>query len=111
MPAQAKVKFKIKKNDRVVVIAGKDKGKSGTVTRVIPAESRVVVQGINLVTKHKRPTAQSGGGIEKMEAPIHISNVAHVDPKGGKATRVGFKVLKDGRKVRVAKSSGEQIDN
>ncbi|MGB4101670.1 MAG: 50S ribosomal protein L24 [Alphaproteobacteria bacterium] len=104
-------KFKIKKNDRVVVIAGKDKGKSGTVVRVIPAESRVVVQGVNLVTRHKRPTAQAAGGIEKMEAPIHISNVAHVDPKGGKPTRVGIKTLKDGRKVRVAKGSGEQIDN
>ncbi len=104
-------KFKIKKNDRVVVIAGKDKGKSGTVVRVIPTESRVVVQGVNLVTKHKRPTAKAAGGIEKMEAPIHISNVAHADPKSGKATRVGFKTLKDGRKVRVAKASGEQIDN
>lgn len=104
-------KLKIKKNDRVVVIAGKDKGKSGTVTRVLPEEDRVVVQGVNQVTKHKRPSAQSGGGIEKFEAPIHISNVAHADPKTGKPTRVGYKTLKDGRKVRVARGSGEQIDS
>lgn len=104
------VKLKIKKNDRVIVVAGKDKGKTGTVARVLPAAGRVVVQGVNLVTKHVRPTPKSGGGINKIEASIHISNVAHVDPKTGKPTRVGFKTLVDGRKVRVAKKSGEQID-
>jgi large subunit ribosomal protein L24 len=104
-------KMKIKKNDRVIVIAGKDKGKTGTVVRVLPKEDRVVVGGVNQVTKHKRPTAQSAGGIEKVDAAIHVSNVAHLDPKENKPTRVGYKVLSDGRKVRVAKRSGEQIDN
>lgn len=104
-------KLKIKKNDRVIVVAGKDKGKTGTVTQVLPKESRVVVSGINQVSRHKRPDAKSGGGIVKLDAPIHISNVAHLDPKDNKPTRVGFKVLGDGRKVRVAKRSGEQIDN
>lgn len=105
------VKLKIKKNDRVIVIAGKDKGKTGTVVRVLPKEQRVVVSGVNQVTRHKRPTAQAAGGIEKVEASIHVSNVAHVDPKENKPTRVGFKLMSDGRKVRVAKRSGEQIDN
>lgn len=104
-------KMKIKKNDRVVVIAGKDKGKTGTVVRVMPEEQRLVVSGVNMITRHKRPTAQAAGGIEKREATIHVSNVAHLDPKANKPTRVGFKVLSDGRKVRVAKRSGEQIDN
>ncbi|MEJ0062515.1 MAG: 50S ribosomal protein L24 [Alphaproteobacteria bacterium] len=103
-------KLKIKKDDRVIVIAGKDKGKTGTVLRVLPQENRVLVQGVNLVTKHKRQDAKSGGGIEKKEALIHVSNVAHVDPKDNKAVRVGYKTLSDGRKVRVAKRSGEQID-
>lgn len=102
--------MKIKKDDRVIVIAGKDKGKTGTVVRVMPTEQRVVVSGVNQATKHKRPSAQSGGGIEKIEVPIHVSNVAHLDPKDNKAVRVGFKTMKDGRKVRVAKRSGEQID-
>lgn len=104
-------KMKIKKNDRVVVIAGKDKGKTGTVVRVMPEEQRLVVSGVNMITRHKRPTTQAAGGIEKREATIHVSNVAHLDPKANKPTRVGFKVLSDGRKVRVAKRSGEQIDN
>ncbi|MBP7252425.1 MAG: 50S ribosomal protein L24 [Alphaproteobacteria bacterium] len=104
-------KMKIKKNDRVIVIAGKDKGKTGTVVRVMPEEQRLVVSGVNQITRHKRPTAQAAGGIEKREAAIHVSNVAHLDPKANKPTRVGFKVLSDGRKVRVAKRSGEQIDN
>ncbi len=104
-------KMKIKKNDRVVVIAGKDKGKIGTVVRVMPEEQKLVVSGVNTITRHKRPTAQAAGGIEKREAALHVSNVAHLDPKTNKPTRVGFKVLSDGRKVRVAKRSGEQIDN
>jgi large subunit ribosomal protein L24 len=101
---------KIKTKDRVVVLAGKDKGKTGEVLKVIPAENRVVVQGVNVVKKHQRASAQSQGGIVEFEAPINVSNVAHVDPKDGKPTRVGFKVLEDGRKVRVAKRSGEVID-
>jgi len=102
-------KLKIKKDDTVVVRTGKDKGKSGKVLRVMPAENRAVVQGINLVTKHKKPSAGSAGGIEKMEASIHISNLGLADPKSGKATRVGSKTVGD-KKVRVAKKSGEQVD-
>jgi len=101
---------KIKKGDLVVVLTGKDKGKKGEVVRSIPSESRVVVQGVNMVKRHTRPTQMSAGGIVEKEAPIHVSNVAHVDPKDGKPTRVGFKTLEDGRKVRVAKLSGEVLD-
>lgn len=104
--------MKIKKKDRVVVLTGKDKGKTGEVVRVLTAENRVVVSGINLVTKHQRASQTNPqGGIVKLEAPIHVSNVAIADPKTGKATRTGVKVLKDGKKVRVAKKSGEVIDN
>lgn len=104
--------MKIKKKDRVVVLTGKDKGKTGEVLRVLTAENRVVVQGINMVSKHQRPSqANPQGGIVKQEAPIHVSNVAIADPKTGKATRTGVKVLQDGKKVRVAKKSGEVIDN
>jgi len=101
-------KLKIKKGDQVVVIAGASKGAKGEVIRVIPSESRVVVQGVNTVKKHRKPTQGNPGGIETMEAPIHISNVALADPKTGKPTRVGFKTTKDG-KVRVAKASGETL--
>ena len=101
---------KIKTKDKVVVLSGKDKGKTGEVVKVLPKEERVVVSGVNVVKKHTRPSARSQGGIVEIEAPIHVSNVAHVDPKDGKPTRVGFKVLEDGRKVRVAKRSGETID-
>lgn len=101
---------KVKKGDQVVVIAGKDKGKKGEVLGVVTAESRVVVQGVNVVTRHTKPTMTSQGGLVKKEAPIHVSNVAHIDPKSSEPTRVGFKVLEDGRKVRVARKSGEQID-
>jgi len=101
---------KIKTKDKVVVLTGKDKGKTGEVLKVFPAENRVVVQGVNVVKKHTRPSARSQGGIVEMEAPIDASNVAHLDPKDSKPTRVGFKVLEDGRKVRVAKRSGEIID-
>jgi large subunit ribosomal protein L24 len=101
---------KIKTKDKVVVLSGKDKGKTGEVVKVFPKEERVVVSGVNVVKKHTRPSARSQGGIVEIEAPIHVSNVAHVDPKDGKPTRVGFKVLEDGRKVRVAKRSGETID-
>jgi len=100
---------KIKKGDKVVVISGSDKGKTGEVLRSIPTENRVVVQGVNLVKRHTRASATSQGGIIEKEATIHVSNVAHVDPKDNKPTRVGFKLVDD-RKVRVAKRSGEQLD-
>ena len=102
---------KIKKDDEVVVLAGRDKGKRGKVMRVITDDNRVIVQGVNMVKRHQRAdqTNPQGGIVEK-EAAIHVSNVAHVDPKTGDATRVGVKVLEDGRKVRVAKRSGEVID-
>ncbi|WP_211100292.1 MULTISPECIES: 50S ribosomal protein L24 [Azospirillum] len=101
---------KIKTKDKVVVLTGRDKGKTGEVIKVLPKEGRVVVQGVNLVKKHQRASAKSQGGIVEFEAPIQASNLAHIDPKDGKPTRVGFKVLEDGRKVRVAKRSGEVID-
>jgi large subunit ribosomal protein L24 len=104
------VKFKIRKGDKVVVISGRDKGKTGEVLRVLREESRVLVQGINMVKRHTKPSPATPGGIVDKEAPLHISNVAHVDPKSQKPTRVGFKVLEGGRKVRVARRSGETID-
>ena len=103
-------KLKIKKGDKVVVISGRDKGKKGEVLRVLRADDRVVVQGVHMVKRHTRPAAGSPVGIIEKEGAIHISNVAHVDPKSGKPTRVGYKVLEDGRKVRVARRSGETID-
>lgn len=103
-------KFKVKKGDKVVVTTGKDKGKTGEVLRVIPAESRILVQGVNMVKRHTRPTQFAAGGIIEKEAPLHISNVAHIDPKSNEPTRVGIRVLEDGRKVRFAKRSGEVID-
>ena len=98
---------KIKKGDKVVVITGKDKGKTGEVTKVLVAEQRVVVAGINQVKKHTKPSAAGQGGIVTKEASIHVSNVALADPKDGKATRVGFKIDKEGKKQRIAKRSGE----
>lgn len=101
---------RIKKGDKVVVLAGRDKGKTGEVTQVMPKADRAVVSGVNRVKRHQRPTQASAGGIVEKEAAIHLSNLAHLDPKDGKATRIGVKTLKDGRKVRFAKRSGEQID-
>ena len=102
---------KIKKGDYVVVLSGKDKGQKGEVLKVFPKDERVVVKGVKMVKRHVRPTqADPEGGIKTFEAPIHVSNVAHLDPKDGVPTRVGFKTLKDGKKVRVAKKSGEVID-
>jgi large subunit ribosomal protein L24 len=101
---------KIKKGDRVVVMTGRDKGRTGEVRRVIPAEGRAIVAGVNIVRRHTKPSAQTEGGILTKEAPIHLSNLAIADPKTGKPTRVGFKILDDGRKVRVAKRSGDLID-
>jgi large subunit ribosomal protein L24 len=102
---------KIKKGDKVVILSGKDKGRSGEVTKAMPKEGKVVVGGINMMTRHKKPSQENPqGGLERIEAPLHVSKVAIEDPKTGKPTRVGFKVLDDGRKVRVAKGSGVQID-
>ena len=104
------LKLKLKKGDKVIVIAGKDKGKTGEITKVLVKESKVLVSGINMVKRHTKPTQENAGGIISKEMPIHISNVAFIDPKTSKATRLGFKVDKDGRKVRVAKKSGEVVD-
>ena len=101
---------KIKKGDKVVVLAGRDKGRTGEVLQVMPKEERALVRGVNIVKRHQRQTAQAEGGIISKEAPINLSNIAVADPKDGKPTRVGFEVLDDGRKVRVAKRSGERID-
>ncbi len=105
----ANTKLKIKKGDQVIVLTGKNKGTKGEVLKVLTAKRRVLVQGVNIVTKHNKPSQLSSGGIEKKELPIHISNVALADPKTGEATRVGYKTLKDGKKVRIAKKSGETI--
>jgi large subunit ribosomal protein L24 len=103
-------KLKIKKGDEVLVIAGKDKGKKGAVLKVIPEERRVVVAGVNKVKRHTKPGRQGAGGIIEKELPLHASNVMLVDPKSGKGTRVGYKTLNDGTKVRVARRSGETIN-
>ena len=101
---------KIRKGDTVVVIAGRDKGRTGEVIEVRPAESRALVRGINMVKRHQRQTAQQEGGIISKELAVHLSNIALADPKDGKPTRVGFKVQADGKKVRIAKRSGAEID-
>jgi len=101
---------KIKKGDRVVITTGRDKGKKGEVLKVFPKEERALVSGVNMIKRHQRQTPRAQGGIINKEAPLHLSNIAHVDPKSGEATRVGFKTLGDGRKVRFAKKSGEVID-
>ena len=103
-------KFKVKKGDKVVVITGREKGKSGEVLRVLREENRVLVQGVNMVKRHTRQQPGTPGGIVEKEASLHISNVAHIDPKSNKPTRVGYKTLEDGRKVRVARRSGEVLD-
>ena len=102
---------KIKKGDTVVVLSGKDKGKSGSVTKVMPKEGKLVVEGVNMITRHKKPTQMDPkGGLEKREAALYISKVALADPKDGKPTRVRIETAKDGKKVRVATRSGEKID-
>jgi len=103
-------KMKIKKGDNVVVISGRDKGKSGEVLRVLPAEARLIVQGVHVARRHTKPRMGDPGGIVDKELTIHVSNVAHVDPQSGKPTRVGYKILDGGRKVRIARRSGEVID-
>jgi len=101
---------KIRKGDKVVVLSGRDKGRTGEVLKMMPKEDKAVVRGVNLVRRHQKQTPQQEGGIITKEAPIHVSNLALADPKDGKPTRVGFKVQEDGKKVRVAKRSGELID-
>jgi len=101
---------KIKKGDKVIVLAGKDKGRTGEVTKVVTETGRAYVSNINMVKRHTKPTQYDPGGIKEQEASLHLSNLAIVDPKSGKATRVGFKFLEDGKKVRFAKASGEVID-
>ena len=103
-------KLKIKKGDHIVVITGKDKGKKGEVLKVMPEENRAIVKGVAMVRRHQRQTPSQEGGIIAKEAPIHISNLAIEDPKDGKPTRAGYKFLKDWRKVRFARRSGEVID-
>ncbi len=101
---------RFKKGDKVIVLTGKDRGKTGDIVKAIPQEGRVIVQGINMMRRHTRPSASEAGGIVEKEASIHVSNVAIVDPKENVATRVGFRMLDDGTKVRFAKRSGEVID-
>ncbi|MGH7060497.1 MAG: 50S ribosomal protein L24 [Stellaceae bacterium] len=103
-------KLKIKKGDQVVVISGRDKGKTGEVLRVLPTENRAVVQGVNIAKRHTKPRMGDPGGIVEKELALHLSNIAHVDPASGRPTRIGYKFLADGRKVRFAKRSGEVID-
>jgi large subunit ribosomal protein L24 len=103
-------KMKIKKGDTVVVISGRDKGRQGEVLRVLPTENRVIVQGVHVARRHTRPAMGNPGGIVEKELTIHASNVAHRDPKSGKPTRIGYRNLDDGRKVRFARGSGEVID-
>ena len=100
----------IRKGDRVIVTTGRDKGKKGEVLKVFPKEDRALVTGVNIVKRHQRQTQTQQGGIINKESSIHLSNLAHLDPKSGKATRIGSKTLSDGRKVRFAKKSGEVID-
>jgi len=101
---------KIRKGDKVVVLAGKDKGKTGEVIKFVPKEQRALIQGLNMVKRHQRQTQSQEAGIIAKEAPIHVSNLAIADPKDGKPTRVGFRVEANGKKIRVAKRSGESID-
>jgi large subunit ribosomal protein L24 len=103
-------KLKIKKGDQVIVITGRDKGKTGEVIQVMPAENRAKVRGVNIVKRHMKAAAGQSGGIVEKEAAIHVSNIAHIDPKSKLPTRVGYRTLDDGRKVRFAKRSGDQID-
>jgi large subunit ribosomal protein L24 len=103
-------KLKIRKGDRVKVIAGRSKGKVGDVLRVLPTEQRVVVSGVNVIKRHTKPSRSDSGGIIEREAAIHVSNVALLDPKSDKPTKIGFRFLEDGRKVRFARASGETLD-
>ena len=101
---------KIKKGDKVVVLSGKDKGKQGVVSSVLVDDQKVVVSGVNVVSRHTKPSQVDQGGIKNFEAPIDSSNVAHIDPEDGKPTRIGFKTDDNGRKIRFSKRSGVEID-
>ncbi len=103
-------KLKLKKGDKVIVVAGKNKGSTGEIIKVLPNKSRAIVRGINIVKKHTKPTQNSAGGIVEKEGSIHISNIAYFDEKENKPSRIGFRILEDGRKVRMSKKSGEVID-
>lgn len=106
----SKVKNKLKKGDEVVVLTGRDKGAKGEILKVMPSNIKAVVKGVNMVKKHRKPTqANPEGGVENVESAIHLSNLALVDPKSGEASRIGYKTLKDGKKVRYAKKSGETL--
>ncbi len=109
MSNRRKIK-RIRKGDNVIVLSGRDKGKSGSVLKVLQDDERLIVQGVNVVKRHMRPSQTQAGGIVEKEATIHVSNVSLVDPDGGEPTRVGFRFLEDGRKVRYAKRSGEIIN-
>ena len=104
------IKFKVKKGDRVAILSGKDKGKTGEILKMIPDVRRAIVQGVNMVKRHTAPSQAGAGGVVEKEASIHVSNISLIDPKDDRPTRVGFKNLEDGRKVRYAKKSGEVID-
>lgn len=104
------LKFKVRKGDRVAILSGKDKGKTGEILKMIPDVRRAIVQGVNMVKRHTAPSQAGAGGVVEKEASIHVSNISLIDPKDDRATRVGFKSLEDGRKVRYAKKSGEIID-
>ena len=103
-------KLKVRKGDHVVILAGKDRGRRGDVLHVFPKENRVIVQGVNIVRRHMRQSQRQEGGIIQKEAPLHVSNVAHIDPKTDQPTRIRVRTLENGRKVRVASRSGEVID-
>ena len=102
--------MKLKKNDKVIVLAGKDKGKTGEIREVLPSKNKVIVTGINMISKHTKPSQNDKGGIKQMEAPIHASNVMILDPKTNKGTRVGHSTDKKGKKIRIARKSNENID-
>lgn len=104
------IKLKVRKGDIVVVVTGKNKGKRGTILKIFPKENKAIISGINIVRKHTKATQASEGGIIAKELPIHISNIACIDPKTGSSTKIGFRILENGAKVRIAKKSGEMID-
>ena len=103
-------KLKLKKGDKIIVVAGKNKGNTGEIIKVFPNKNRAMVRGINIVKRHTKPTQNNAGGIVEKEGTIHISNIAYLDEKENKPSRLGFKILEDGRKVRMSKKSGEVID-
>jgi large subunit ribosomal protein L24 len=105
------IKLKIRKGDQVKIVAGKNKGRVGDVIKVFPLDNKVIVSGVNLAKKHTKPSQTSEGGIIQKELPIHVSNVSHIDPKTGEITKIGYKTLEDGKKVRFARKSGEIIAN